>query len=129
MIDKAEIPGRLFCSRVPDLVPDCKHCCGPKHPKPSKASSAKHFCSLGLLIRKRTRSTMAVNGMAAMSASMDALAKHTFDRYPAGDSDVSFDIHYCGICHTVCRARDNPTTYVAASASDARAMARPFPSS
>ena len=44
---------------------------------------------------------MAVNGFAAMSASLDSLKPHKFDRYSAGDSDVSFDISYCGICHTV----------------------------
>lgn len=35
-----------------------------------------------------------------MSASLDSLKPHKFDRYSAGDSDVSFDISYCGICHT-----------------------------
>ena len=43
---------------------------------------------------------MAVNGMAAMSASVDSLKPHKFDRYTPGDSDVCFDIAYCGICHT-----------------------------
>ncbi len=44
---------------------------------------------------------MAVNAVAAMSASLEALKPYKFDRYAPGDSDVSFDIHYCGICHTV----------------------------
>jgi D-arabinose 1-dehydrogenase-like Zn-dependent alcohol dehydrogenase len=44
---------------------------------------------------------MAVNGLAAMSASLTDLKGFKFDRYTPGDADVSFDIHYSGICHTV----------------------------
>eukprot|EP00802_Teleaulax_amphioxeia_P019922 Tamp_20177.p1 GENE.Tamp_20177~~Tamp_20177.p1 ORF type:complete len:361 (+),score=102.73 Tamp_20177:39-1085(+) len=35
-----------------------------------------------------------------MSASLTDLKAHKFDRYAPGDADVSFDIAYCGICHT-----------------------------
>ena len=44
---------------------------------------------------------MSVNSLAAMSASLTDLKAHKFDRYAPGDADVSFDIAYCGICHTV----------------------------
>eukprot|EP00960_Hanusia_phi_P039500 753915-Hanusia_phi.AAC.31 len=43
---------------------------------------------------------MSVNGYAAMSADLGSLAPHKFDRYAPGDMDISFDIKYCGICHT-----------------------------
>jgi len=36
-----------------------------------------------------------------MSASLTDLKGFKFDRYTPGDADVSFDIHYSGICHTV----------------------------
>ena len=38
--------------------------------------------------------------MAAMSASVDSIKPHKFDRHAMGDVDVCFDIAYCGICHT-----------------------------
>lgn len=44
---------------------------------------------------------MAVNGYVAMTASITDLKPHKFDRYAPGESDVCFDIAYCGICHTV----------------------------
>ena len=43
---------------------------------------------------------MAVNGYAAASNSIKDMKPVKFDRFTPGESDVCFDIAFCGICHT-----------------------------
>jgi len=43
---------------------------------------------------------MAVNGYAAVSNSIVDMKPVKFDRFTPGESDVCFDIAFCGICHT-----------------------------
>lgn len=43
---------------------------------------------------------MEINAFAAQKASLDSFQHMNMTRYAPGDEDVSFDIKYCGICHT-----------------------------
>ena len=70
---------------------------------------------------------MAVNGLAAMSASLTDLKGFKFDRYTPGDADVSFDIHYSGICHTVLQPDALGVTRVCVRAVCARVVDPPAP--
>ena len=71
--------------------------------------------------------TMAVHGLAAMSASLTDLKGFKFDRYTPGDADVSFDIHYSGICHTVLQPDALGVTRVCVRAVCARVVDPPAP--
>ena len=70
---------------------------------------------------------MAVNGLAAMSASLNDLKGFKFDRYTPGDADVSFDIHYSGICHTVLQPVALGVTRVCVRAACAHVVDPPAP--